>query len=70
MPSHVDTGAAEVGYTLLHEIITVSLNTLADRSDRTSDLHDFFMIIYLLLTLPWMFLSMQNSTTARCRRRR
>ncbi|ORX35356.1 Frag1/DRAM/Sfk1 family-domain-containing protein [Kockovaella imperatae] len=34
------------------------------------DLHDFFMIIYLILNLPWMFLAMQHSTDRACRRRR
>ncbi|WWD03771.1 hypothetical protein V865_001827 [Kwoniella europaea PYCC6329] len=31
------------------------------------DLHDLFMILYLLLTLPWMFLSTQNCSNTRTR---
>ncbi|ORY35803.1 Frag1/DRAM/Sfk1 family-domain-containing protein [Naematelia encephala] len=34
------------------------------------DLHDLFMIVYLVLTLPWMLLSTQNSTTPQARSRR
>jgi hypothetical protein len=33
-------------------------------------LHDFFMIVYLLLTLPWMILSTIPSRTPRTRRYR
>lgn len=33
-------------------------------------LHDFFMIIYLVLTLPWMILSTLSSRTPRTRRYR
>ncbi|RXK35959.1 hypothetical protein M231_06782 [Tremella mesenterica] len=32
------------------------------------DLHDFFMIVYLLLNLPWMFLSSYHSPYTRTRR--
>jgi len=35
-----------------------------------SDLHDMFMIIYLLLNLPWMYLSSINASTRQARRRR
>ncbi|WVO15056.1 hypothetical protein L204_102700 [Cryptococcus depauperatus] len=31
------------------------------------DLHDFFMIFYLLLTLPWMYLSARNCRDSRVR---
>jgi len=34
------------------------------------DLHDMFMIIYLLLNLPWMYLSSINASTSQARRRR
>jgi hypothetical protein len=35
-----------------------------------SDLHDMFMILYLLLNLPWMYLSSINASTSQARRRR
>lgn len=34
------------------------------------DLHDFFMIVYLVLTLPWMLLSTSASIKAKTRWRR
>ncbi|WRT70118.1 uncharacterized protein IL334_007112 [Kwoniella shivajii] len=34
------------------------------------DLHDLFMILYLILTLPWMYLSTQNSLNATIKRKR
>ncbi|KAL7421582.1 Protein cwh43 [Cryptotrichosporon argae] len=34
------------------------------------DLHDLFMIVYLLLNLPWMLLSTGNATNAKAKRRR
>jgi len=36
----------------------------------SSDLHDMFMILYLLLNLPWMYLSSINASTSQARRRR
>jgi hypothetical protein len=33
------------------------------------DLHDFFMIVYLVLTLPWMVLSTINSGKRAVKRR-
>jgi hypothetical protein len=36
----------------------------------TLDLHDMFMIIYLLLNLPWMYLSSINASTNQARLRR
>ncbi|WVR00084.1 hypothetical protein IAU59_007226 [Kwoniella sp. CBS 9459] len=34
------------------------------------DLHDFFMIFYLLLTVPWMYLSTRHSVNAMTKRKR
>ncbi|WVF72912.1 hypothetical protein IAT40_007730 [Kwoniella sp. CBS 6097] len=34
------------------------------------DLHDLFMILYLLLTLPWMYLSTRHSVNATTRQKR
>lgn len=34
------------------------------------DLHDMFMIVYLLLNLPWMYLSTINAQSKRSRQRR
>ena len=36
----------------------------------SSGLHDFFMIVYLILTLPWMFLSTLHSNSTKTRRHR
>ncbi|CAD6582430.1 MAG: hypothetical protein TREMPRED_003280, partial [Tremellales sp. Tagirdzhanova-0007] len=33
--------------------------------DSVIDLHDLFMILYLVLTLPWMFLATLKSTSAK-----
>jgi hypothetical protein len=32
------------------------------------DLHDLFMIVYLVLNVPWMVLSTLHSTTQKARR--
>lgn len=51
----------------------VSLEHLTPRQlphELISDLHDLFMILYLILTLPWMLLSTLNATSTKTRRRR
>ena len=60
----------EGGCTLRLETITV--DRLADLDDPVllADLHDFFMIVYLLLNLPWMILSAELSPSSKVRLRR
>jgi hypothetical protein len=41
---------------------------ISGRLTRPADLHDLFMIIYLVLNVPWMYLSTAHSTNDRARK--
>lgn len=66
--------AVEVGCTLPHGTSMVSCDWPYEayssllQPSLTTDLHDLFMILYLVLNLPWMVLSTMHSTTAEARR--
>lgn len=47
-----------------------SLSPARTAADSTTGLHDMFMIVYLLLNLPWMYLSIVNAPSQLSRRRR
>lgn len=54
----------EDGYTSLLATIMVSAICISFKivcANCFQDLHDLFMIFYLLLTIPWMFLSTENA---------
>jgi len=61
---------AEGGCLSLRGIIMVRAAWSSGYKADIVDLHDMFMIIYLLLNLPWMYLSSINASTSQARRRR
>jgi hypothetical protein len=64
-------GSVGAGFTLPPGMTTVSsVLDVEPQVNTIVDLHDLFMILYLLLTIPWMLLSTQNATSTKSRRQR